>query len=101
MAESPWKVDNVYIPKYVSDNLKWYERDGLDTWYLKNKCDVFLQDTDLHFQQRRILNFDVIENGVSEKTFKQYNQIDHEEIKEYPEKYQEQIMSSVFFQVDS
>ena len=33
---------NTYIPEHVSDNLKWYERDGLDTWYKENKCDEFL-----------------------------------------------------------
>lgn len=93
MAESTW---NNFIPKYVPNDLKWYEHDGLDTWYLQNKCNEFLQDTDLHFQQRQILNFDIIENGVSERTIKQYNQIDHEEIKKYPVKYQEQIMSSIF-----
>ena len=28
-----WKVDNTFIPKYMPNNLKWYERDGLETWY--------------------------------------------------------------------
>ena len=41
--------DNKFIPKYVPNNLKWCERDGLDTWYLQNKCNVFLIDTDEHF----------------------------------------------------
>ena len=26
---------NAYVPEYVPDNLKWFERDGLDTWYKK------------------------------------------------------------------
>ena len=34
MVESTWEVDNVFIPKYVPNNLKWYKRHGLDTWYL-------------------------------------------------------------------
>ena len=33
---------NSYVPNYVSNNLKWYERDSLSTWYddLKNKAAV-------------------------------------------------------------
>ena len=27
------KVDNTYVPKFVSNNIPWYERDGLNTWY--------------------------------------------------------------------
>ena len=91
MAESTWKADNVFIHKYVPNNLKWYERDGLDTWYLQNKWNEFLEDPDLHLKQRQIVNFDLIKNGVSERTIKQYNQIDHDEIKKYPAKYQDQI----------
>ena len=33
-----WEVDIKLIPKFVPNDLKWYERDGLDTWYLQNKC---------------------------------------------------------------
>ena len=45
---------NTYIPEYVPDNLKWYERDGLDTWYQKNKSDEFLEDTDRYFHTAQI-----------------------------------------------
>ena len=51
-----------YIPEYVPDNLKWYERDGVDTWYKKNKCDEFLEDTDQYFNTAQIINFDIIRN---------------------------------------
>ena len=27
---------NKYIPNYVPNNLKWFERDGLKTWCKKN-----------------------------------------------------------------
>ena len=33
-----WKVDDTFGPKFIPDNLEWYERDGLETWYLRNKC---------------------------------------------------------------
>ena len=46
------EVDNNFIPKYVSGNLKWYEKDGLDTWYLRNKCEDVLKNTDLHFAKK-------------------------------------------------
>ena len=52
MAESSeltWENDNVFIPKYVPQNLKWYEKDGLETWYRQIKCEESLNNTDLHF----------------------------------------------------
>ena len=91
-----WKLGNTFVPKFISDNLKWYERDGLETWYLRNKCSAFLEDTDSHFKNSKIANFDLINNGakMAKQTLMQYRTIDHDEIKKYPEK--EQIMSSIF-----
>ena len=40
MAESnqlTWEVENTFVPKYTPNNLKWYEKDGLETWYRQNK----------------------------------------------------------------
>ena len=91
-----WKSDNCFIPKYIRGDLKWYERDGLDTWYLKNKCDEFLENTDLHFAKRKIVYFDMVKNEVPKNIQKQYQTFDHEEVKQYPLKYQEQICSSIF-----
>ena len=88
--------DNCFIPKYIPGDLKWYERHGLDTWYLKNRCDKFLENTDLHFAKRKIVNFDMVKNKVPKNIRKQYQTVDHEEIKQYPLKYQEQICSSIF-----
>ena len=48
-----WKVDNTFAPKFIPDNLKWYERDGLETWYQRNKCSEFLEDTDSHFKNMK------------------------------------------------
>ena len=70
MAESndlTWETDNVFIPKYVPDNLKWHEKDELETWYRKNRCEEFLSNTDLHFKNRKIVNFDIIKNDVDKK----------------------------------
>ena len=64
MAESKdLRYGNTYIPSYVPNNLKWFERDGLETWYKKKKCDYFLSNTDLHFEKMKIVNFDMIRNG--------------------------------------
>ena len=89
-------MDNVFIPKYVPDNLKWHEKDGLETWYRKNKCEEFLSNTDLHFKNRKIVNFDIIKNDVDKKKLQQYQTIDHDEIKNYPPHFQDQIRSSIF-----
>ena len=99
MAESKdlsWESDNCFIPKHIPGDLKWYERDGLDTWYLKNKCDEFLENTDLHFAKCKVVNFDMIKSNVPKNIQKQYQTVDHEAIKQYPVEYQEQICLSIF-----
>ena len=99
MAESSdltWKFDNEFIPPFVSKDLKWFERDRLETWYTSNKCEEFLENTDLHFKNRKIINFDMIKNDISDDKTKQYQQTDHDEIKKYSKHYQKQIMSSIF-----
>ena len=67
---------------------------------MKKKCDEFLQNTDLHFAKRKIVNFDMVNNEVQKNIQKQYQTIDHEEIKQYPPKYQEQICSSILRNVN-
>ena len=90
------KFDNKFIPKYVPNDLPWYDRDGLETWYQQNKCNDLLRDTDEHFKAMKIVNLDMIKNKVSEKKKDQYQQIDHHEIMCYPPKEREQICSSIF-----
>ena len=69
MAESNneliWESDNVFVPRYVPKNLKWFERDGLET--NQSKSEEFLANTDLHFAKRKIVNFDIIKNDVVKK----------------------------------
>ena len=90
------KFDNKFIPKYVPNDLKWYERDGLDTWYLQNKCADFINNTDEHFKQMKITNFDMIRNDVSKDKIKQYQTLDHQEIMHYPLQLRDQICSTIF-----
>ena len=99
MAESndlTREMDNVFIPKYVPDNLKWHEKHGLETWCRKNKCDEFLSNTDLHFKNKNIVNFDIIKSDVDKKKLQQHQTIGHDEIKNYPPHFQYQIRSSIF-----
>ena len=103
MAESnDLRYYNTYIPSYVPDNPKWFERDGLETWYRKNKCDDFLSNPDLYFKKMIIVNFDMIRNGdkMETKKIRQYQTIDHDEIKKYPKHLQEQITSSIFRNIE-
>ena len=69
MAESSdltRKFGNEFIPPFVSKDLKWIERDRLETWYRSNKCEEILENTDLHFKNRKIINFDMIKNDISD-----------------------------------
>ena len=97
MAEKIFnEFDNVFVSLYVSSNLKWYEHDGLDTWHAQ-KCRDFLENTDEHFKQRKIVYFDIINNNkLDEKTLRQYQTVDCKTIKTYPLQHQNNIMSSVF-----
>ena len=45
----------------------------------------------------KIVNFDIIKNDVKEDTLKQYQTIDHDEIKQHPSHLQEPICSSIFW----
>ena len=92
------KIDNVYIPNFVPNNLPWYERDGLNAWYEQNKCNDFLEDSDKHFENLQINKFDLIFNKekLDSQKIEQYHRIDHKEIMGYPKKEREQIMSSIF-----
>ena len=76
------KIDNTYIPKFVPNNLPWYERDGLNTWYEQNKFNDFLKDPDKHFENLQINNFDLIFNKekLSSQKVKQYQTIDHKKL---------------------
>ena len=98
MAEKIYQeLDNTFVPPFVPENLKWYERDGLDTWFKQRKCEEFLNNTDNHFLQRKIVNFDLINNGdkLNKNQIRQYQTVNCETIKMYPQEQQQKIMSSI------
>ena len=41
----------------------------------KNKCEEFLSNTDLHFKNRQIVNFDIIKNDVDKKNYSNIRQL--------------------------
>ena len=55
---------NKYVPEFVPSDLKWYERDGLMTWYDQVKCEQFLEDVNKHFSETKIVNFDIINKSI-------------------------------------
>ena len=91
------KVDNTYVPKFVSNKIPWYERDGFDPWYEQMKWNEFLEDTDNHFKNLEITNFDIIYNNktLSNDKIKQNQSLDHHEIMKYPMKERDLIIPSI------
>ena len=60
------KCDNCYVPKYIPNDLPWYE-------YLQNKCNDFFEDTDNHFKEMKMVSFDLIKNNVSKEKERNIN----------------------------
>ena len=82
-----------YIPRYVKDNLKWYEKEGLITYFDQLKYKEFKKDRDAYINETKITNFDIIHHECRgdklEKTIKEHNTIKKEKLKQLPpsEKY--------------
>ena len=62
-----WKFDNEFILSYIPMNLNSSECDGLETWYRQNKCQEFLENTNKHFEKRKIVNFHMINERLDTK----------------------------------
>ena len=91
-----WEFDNEFIPSYIPMNLNSSERDGLETWYRQNKCQEFLENTNKHFKQRKIVNFHMINKKSDKKIIQQYQTVNNKKIEQYPIEYHVQIRSSIF-----
>ena len=79
----------MYVPKFVLDNLPWYERDGLMTWYGQWKCEDFLRDTDKHFKEAKTINFDIIYRKIRDEVVPPdllnfYETVNEKTISQYP-----------------
>ena len=93
---------NTYVPKFVPDNLPWYERDGLITWYDQQKCEDFLRDNDKHFKETKIIKFNIIYREICGEVvppnfLKFYQTVNGKTISQYPSSKQDNICSSALF----
>ena len=57
------------MPTFVPQELKWYKRDGLMTWYDQRKCQDFLEETDKLFEMLKLLILILLTNGLRVKKF--------------------------------
>ena len=82
------KVVNKYVPRFVQHfELPWYERDGLMSYIDALKCDEFLNDTDVHFKNAQVVNFDIIHHECRGDPLKgnseDYKTIEKEDLNDY------------------
>ena len=73
---------NNSVPEYVPQDLPWYERDGLMTYYNQVKCQEFLRNSDNHFKAAKIINFVIVRReAVGEKVpvdlLRKYQTVQH------------------------
>ena len=92
---------NAYVPRFVSNDLKWYDWDGLMTWYNQCKCKDFLRDTNKNFEKAKIVNFDMIHcqccgEELREDLLKYYQTVNDKSVLQYPTSDQAKILSSAF-----
>ena len=93
---------NSYVANFRPKDLLWYERDGLMTWQDQMKCeDFFLRDTNKHYQEAKIFNFDTIHRQchgeeAPKHLLKEYQTVDDKSVLEYSTNDQDKILSSAF-----
>ena len=79
---------NRYIPAFVKDNLKWYERDGLITYINQLEYKKFEEDRDTYLEKISITNFDIIHNNCRNKPLKNeiryYKTVNTKDLKQMP-----------------
>ena len=86
-----------YVPDFVPNDLKWYERVELLTWYDQMKYERFLEDVNNHFANTKIVNFELVNKWlkgeeVSEGTLRNYQTIQKAGVFGYPIKEWEKII---------
>ena len=79
---------NRYIPAFVKDNLKWYERDGLITYINQLEYKRFEENRDSYLEKIYITNFDIIHskcrNEPLENEIRYYKTINAKDLKQMP-----------------
>ena len=91
---------NTYILKNVPKDLKWYDHDDLLTWYDQRNSEKILRDTDSHFKQAKIINFDIIRREcrgeVPKDVLVDYQTVRDNDVLSYPKNEQRKLLSSTF-----
>ena len=54
-----------------------------------DKCQEFLENTNKHFEQRKIVNFHMINEKLDKKIIQQYQTVDNKKIEQYPTEYRD------------
>ena len=90
-----------YVPTFLPKDLPWYEQDGLMTWHNQGKCEDFLRDTDKHFKDASIINFDIIHRQVRGEEIpsdllKYWQTVNDKAVSEYPTNDQDKMFGSAF-----
>ena len=71
------------------------------TWYDQRKCEGFLRDTNKHFKEAKIINFDIIYREIRGEVvppdlLKFYQTMNEKTISQYPSSEEDNICSSAF-----
>lgn len=78
-----------YVPNYVSENLKWYERRGLLTYIDQLKFSGFSSDRDKYLKEAEIVNFGMIYTMCGRHkqsmTDKHYQTVVSDDVKKMPQ----------------
>ena len=91
---------NNYGPEFVPQDLPWYERDGLMTWYYE-----FLRYSENHFKTTKIINFDitrteVVDKKVPDEVLKKFHTIQNDMVSKYSENNQKIFCVLLFEPID-
>ena len=72
----------------MPENLPWYERDGIMTWYDRAKCRNFLENSKKHFEEVEVVNFDIIHRSARGEPVpaETCQTIQNKRVKQYPKK---------------
>ena len=80
---------NKFVPNYVPENLKWFERNGLLTYTDQLKYSEFSSDPDKDLKEAEIVNFDVINarcrGDKQSLTDKHYQTVVSDDVKNMPQ----------------
>ena len=91
---------NKCVPELIPSDLRWYERDGIMTWYDQVKSEQFLEDVNKHFSETKIVNFDMINKSIkgeeiSEGLLRDYQTVHKKQVFNHPIHQREKTMYAV------